>query len=114
MSNQTNGTKTALYAELSNLTVCNWKLSDMYEGEGTVTVTFFVGDDEPDKLFFCGWYETETGACQFSVQENSLKEAINIMVKRDVDFGHTDMEVTFADEDVTDQAYKIILAKGVE
>ena len=57
-----------------------------------------------------GWFETENGLEQFLIEASSLEAAVLEMIDYDQDFGHTDMEVTWDDKDVTKQVYSMVTA----
>ena len=58
-----------------------------------------------------GWFETENGLELFLIEEaSSLEAAVLEMIDYDKDFGHTDMEITWDDKDVTKQVYSMVTA----
>ena len=57
-----------------------------------------------------GWFETEHGLEPFLIEASSLEAAVLEMIDYDQDFGHTDMEVTWDDKDVTKQVYSMVTA----
>ena len=57
-----------------------------------------------------GWFETENGLEPFLIKASSLEAAVLEMIDYDQDFGHTDMEVTWDDKDVTKQVYSMVTA----
>ena len=57
-----------------------------------------------------GWFETENGIEPFLIEASSLEAAVLEMIDYDKDFGHTDMEVTWDDKDVTKQVYSMVTA----
>ena len=57
-----------------------------------------------------GWFETENGIEPFLIKASSLEAAVLEMIDYDQDFGHTDMEVTWDDKDVTKQVYSMAQA----
>jgi hypothetical protein len=57
-----------------------------------------------------GWFETENGIEPFLIKALSLEAAVLEMIDYDQDFGHTDMEVTWDDKDVTKQVYSMAQA----
>jgi hypothetical protein len=57
-----------------------------------------------------GWFETENGLEPFLIKASSLEAAVLEMIDYDQDFGHTDMEVTWDDKDVTKQVYSMAQA----
>tara|TARA_R100001480_G_scaffold594_1_gene1587 strand:- start:273 stop:497 length:225 start_codon:yes stop_codon:yes gene_type:complete len=66
-----------------------------------------------------GWFETENGLEPFLIEASSLEAAVLEMIDYDKDFGHTDMEITWDDKDVTKQVYDMaksfyIARKGKE
>ena len=50
-----------------------------------------------------GWFETEHGLEPFLIEASSLEAAVLEMIDYHEDFGHTDMEITWDDKDVTKQ-----------
>mgnify|MGYP003681675093 FL=1 len=50
-----------------------------------------------------GWFDTENGIEQFLIEASSLEAAVLDMIEYNEDFGHTDMEITWDEEDVTKQ-----------
>ena len=57
-----------------------------------------------------GWFETENGLEPFLIKASSLEAAVLEMIDYDKDFGHTDMEITWDDKDVTKQVYSMVTA----
>ena len=57
-----------------------------------------------------GWFETENGLEPFLIKASSLEAAVLEMIDYDKDFGHTDMEITWDDKDVTKQVYSMAQA----
>jgi len=57
-----------------------------------------------------GWFETENGLEPFLIEASSLEAAVLEMIDYDKDFGHTDMEITWDDKDVTKQVYFMVTA----
>jgi hypothetical protein len=57
-----------------------------------------------------GWFETENGLEPFLIKASSLEAAVLEMIDYDQDFGHTDMEITWDDKDVTKQVYSMVTA----
>ena len=57
-----------------------------------------------------GWFETENGLEPFLIKASSLEAALLEMIDYDEDFGHTDMEITWDDKDVTKQVYSMVQA----
>ena len=57
-----------------------------------------------------GWFETENGLEPFLIKASSLEAAVLEMIDYDEDFGHTDMEITWDDKDVTKQVYSMVTA----
>ena len=57
-----------------------------------------------------GWFETENGIEPFLIKASSLEAAVLEMIDYAQDFGHTDMEVTWDDKDVTKQVYSMAQA----
>lgn len=57
-----------------------------------------------------GWFETENGLEPFLIEASSLEAAVLEMIDYDKDFGHTDMEITWDDKDVTKQVYSMAQA----
>jgi hypothetical protein len=57
-----------------------------------------------------GWFETENGIEPFLIKALSLEAAVLEMIDYDQDFGHTDMEITWDDKDVTKQVYSMAQA----
>ena len=57
-----------------------------------------------------GWFETENGLEPFLIEASSLEAAVLEMIDYDQDFGHTDMEITWDDKDVTKQVYSMVKA----
>ena len=57
-----------------------------------------------------GWFETENGLEPFLIKASSLEAAVLEMIDYDEDFGHTDMEITWDDKDVTEQVYSMAQA----
>ena len=57
-----------------------------------------------------GWFETENGLEPFLIEASSLEAAVLEMIDYDKDFGHTDMEITWDDKDVTKQVYSMVTA----
>ena len=55
-----------------------------------------------------GWYENEYGAVPFTMPAKTLLNAVVKMREMDADFGHTDMEVNWGDECVTQLIYKLV------
>jgi len=57
-----------------------------------------------------GWFETENGLEPFLIEASSLEAAVLEMIEYNEDFGHTDMEITWDEEDVTKQVYSMVEA----
>jgi len=57
-----------------------------------------------------GWFETENGIEPFLIEASSLEAAVLDMIEYNEDFGHTDMEITWDEEDVTKQVYSMVEA----
>ena len=57
-----------------------------------------------------GWFETENGIEPFLIEASSLEAAVLDMIEYNEDFGHTDMEITWDEEDVTKQVYSMVTA----
>jgi hypothetical protein len=57
-----------------------------------------------------GWFETENRLEPFLIKASSLEAAVLEMIDYDEDFGHTDMEITWDDKDVTKQVYSMAQA----
>ena len=57
-----------------------------------------------------GWFETENGLEPFLIEASSLEAAVLEMIDYHEDFGHTDMEITWDDKDVTKQVYSMVTA----
>ena len=57
-----------------------------------------------------GWFETENGIEPFLIEASSLEAAVLDMIEYNEDFGHTDMEITWDDKDVTKQVYSMVTA----
>ena len=55
-----------------------------------------------------GWFDTENGIEQFLIEASSLEAAVLDMIEYNEDFGHTDMEITWDEEDVTKQVYSMV------
>ena len=55
-----------------------------------------------------GWFETENGLEPFLIKASSLEAAVLDMIEYNEDFGHTDMEITWDEEDVTKQVYSMV------
>jgi len=57
-----------------------------------------------------GWFETENGLEPFLIEASSLEAAVLEMIDYHEDFVHTDMEITWDEEDVTKQVYSMVTA----
>ena len=58
-----------------------------------------------------GWYESDHGALLIEMPAKTLLNAVVKMREMDADFGHTDMEVNWGDECVTQLIYTLLEEK---
>ena len=85
-----------------NLALPRWTVGS--DGKKLRKVTF-IGRKKMPELE--GWFERTDG--NFSSKLHLSKQVLE-MIDYDQDFGHTDMEITWDDKDVTKQVYSMVTA----